>query len=88
MHIIITVFSVCHAYKLCLFEAEPAITALAKRSHKYEWAAEKYLTIMKDREKAVNIIFQKLTEFETDGYYAKLFQSKIDDELSKLIDTL
>ena len=62
--------------------------ALASRSHKYDWAAQKYFNIMKDREQAANIIFQKLTEYETDGYYAKLFQSKVDEELSKLIATL
>ena len=43
---------------------------------------------MHDRERAANILFDKLVELETDGYYAKLYQQKIDEELSSLIQTL
>ena len=61
---------------------------MATRSRKYDWAATKYDKIMNDRERAANILFDKLIELETDGYYAKLYQQKIDEELSSLIQTL
>ena len=80
---------VCHAYKLCLQNAEPIIESLARRAYKYEWAAEKFIKIMYDREQAANLLFEKLTELETDGYYANLFREKVfSEELSALIDTL
>ena len=84
----LTRFSVCQAYKLLLLNEGPIISSLAKRSVKYQWAADKYARVMADREAAVNALFNKLTELDTDGYYDRLFRSNLDKELSHLFDAL
>ena len=62
--------------------------SLYKKSAKYQWAAEKYEVYSAARELLANTIFDRLVALEGDGYYASLFQNKLDEELSDLINKL